>query len=138
MCIWICCCCCCFLLNTAPICHLSKLILLLLLPPLNPYTHVQGKTLQTISLICHLKESHAVTGPSLVICPLSVLYSWCSEIAKWAPSLKHLRFHSSSPESMEIPDLSTFDIIVTTVRWLLFVRLLFPCSIREYFLLLLR
>jgi len=40
-----------------------------------------GKTLQTISLIAHLKEHHAFSGPSLVICPLSVLYSWCNEVS---------------------------------------------------------
>ena len=44
-----------------------------------------GKTLQTISLIAHLKEHHAFSGPSLVICPLSVLYSWCNEVKKHAP-----------------------------------------------------
>jgi len=73
-----------------------------------------GKTLQTISLVCHLKEVHGKTGPSLIICPLSVLYSWCTEIAKWAPSLKCHRFHSSNPESLDLNNLGEFDMIVTT------------------------
>jgi SNF2 family DNA or RNA helicase len=73
-----------------------------------------GKTLQTISLICHIKETCHASGPSVVLCPLSVLYSWCNEIEKWAPSLKFLRFHSSNPESLAIADVGSYDIIVTT------------------------
>ena len=79
-----------------------------------------GKTLQTISLLCHLKEKEGVTGPSLVICPLSVLYSWCNELQKWAPSLKILRFHSSSTEEREAQrqllqqDAQSYDVVITT------------------------
>ena len=56
-----------------------------------------GKTLQTISFISYLKESKQYSGPSLVICPLSVMTSWCSEIPKWAPNLKYIRVHASDP-----------------------------------------
>ena len=80
-----------------------------------------GKTLQTISLIAHLKENHAnFNGPSLVICPLSVLYSWCNEVKKHAPELKHFRFHASDPKEREqqkqimLHDLLQYDIIITT------------------------
>jgi SWI/SNF-related matrix-associated actin-dependent regulator of chromatin subfamily A member 5 len=80
-----------------------------------------GKTLQTISLIAHLKEKNLITsGPSLVICPLSVLYSWCSEVQKHAPSLKHFRLHASDPKEKESQkhimnkDILKYDIIVTT------------------------
>ncbi|GKY98256.1 hypothetical protein MPSEU_000783300 [Mayamaea pseudoterrestris] len=75
-----------------------------------------GKTIQTISLICYLKEHHGLTGPNLIICPMSVLYSWCSEIKKWSPSLKYLRFHSSSTTDASIhnEDLMKYDMIVTT------------------------
>jgi len=76
--------------------------------------------LQTISLLCHLKERNGISGPSLVICPLSVLYSWCNELEKWAPSLKFLRFHSSSPDEREAQkqafqeSATEFDVVVTT------------------------
>lgn len=74
-----------------------------------------GKTLQTISLVCHLKEEHAVTGPSLIVCPLSVLYSWCNEIEKWAPSLKYLRLHISNFDRQGLPEnLGDYDMVVTT------------------------
>ena len=29
-----------------------------------------------------------VSGPHLVVCPLSVLYSWINEFKRWAPNLK--------------------------------------------------
>jgi len=73
-----------------------------------------GKTLQTISLVCHLKEVHEKSGPSLIVCPLSVLTSWSAEIAKWAPSLKFLRLHSSNPESLDASNFAEYDMVVTT------------------------
>jgi SWI/SNF-related matrix-associated actin-dependent regulator of chromatin subfamily A member 5 len=70
--------------------------------------------LQTIALVCHIKETFEKTGPSLIIAPLSVLYSWCDEIQKWAPSVRFLRYHSSNPESMETPDFVKYDMVITT------------------------
>jgi len=84
-----------------------------------------GKTYQTISLICYLKENLKQSGPSLIVCPLSVLSSWEAEFKvrrseerrlersaayhlppqltafcsspsqKWAPSLKTIQFHEN-------------------------------------------
>ncbi len=80
-----------------------------------------GKTLQTISVIAHLKENIPnFDGPSLVICPLSVLYSWCAEVKKHAPTLKCFRFHASDPNEREqqkhtmLHDIMNYDIVVTT------------------------
>ena len=67
-----------------------------------------------------MKETEGVTGPSLVIAPLSVLSSWCNEITKWAPSLRFFRLHASNVEEQndqkrELQDHAhTYDIIVTT------------------------
>lgn len=73
-----------------------------------------GKTLQTLSLICHLKEKWGQSGPSLVVCPLSVLYSWCQEVEKWAPSLKYLRLHVNQASEGQQPDLLQYDVVITT------------------------
>ena len=54
------------------------------------------------------------------MCPLSVLYSWCSELEKWAPSLKVLRLHSSNADDRaqqrkELVDgAQKYDVVVTT------------------------
>lgn len=65
-----------------------------------------GKTLQTLSLIQHIEETHpspvGVARPYLVVCPLSVLGSWCDEARKWTPKLKVLRFHGSTAERNEV------------------------------------
>lgn len=46
-----------------------------------------GKTVQTIALICHLYETKKMTGPFLVVVPLSTLSNWALEFQKWAPEL---------------------------------------------------
>lgn len=79
-----------------------------------------GKTLQTIALLSYLKETHGLNGPSLVICPLSVVYTWCDELKKWNPDLNFLRLHSSSVEEREaqkrrfMETAYEYDVVVTT------------------------
>ena len=79
----------------------------------------KGKTIQSISLVAHLKEQ-GYTGPTLVICPLSVLYSWCAEIKKHAPTLEFFRWHCSDSKEREsqqhhlLRKILDYDIIVTT------------------------
>lgn len=78
-----------------------------------------GKTYQTISLICYLKENLQQVGPSLIVCPLSVLSSWENEFKKWAPSLKLTRFHTSEKyRKLEMENITKnvtkVDAILTT------------------------
>ena len=54
-----------------------------------------GKTLQTISFISYLTFERKVTGPSLVVVPLSVVSSWMLEFSRWAPRLRIVRFHTN-------------------------------------------
>jgi ATP-dependent helicase STH1/SNF2 len=51
-----------------------------------------GKTIQTISLICHLIEKKSVSGPYLIVVPLSVLSNWTMEFEKWAPTVKMVAY----------------------------------------------
>jgi len=44
-----------------------------------------GKTVQTISLICFLREFKQVNGPHLIIMPKSVVGNWLLEFKKWLP-----------------------------------------------------
>ncbi|KAL3918948.1 MAG: hypothetical protein SGILL_004001 [Bacillariaceae sp.] len=79
-----------------------------------------GKTVQTCSLLCYLKETEKKQGPSLVVCPLSVLSSWMKELAFWAPSLNVFRLHNSSGSGQEqarramMDSFVEYDVIVTT------------------------
>jgi len=79
-----------------------------------------GKTLQTIAFLAHLKFVRGVSGPFLVVVPLSVISSWMEELSKWCPDLRAVRLHSSDPSEVKrlkqtkLSDPSTFDIAVTT------------------------
>ncbi|KNC97563.1 uncharacterized protein SPPG_07036 [Spizellomyces punctatus DAOM BR117] len=75
-----------------------------------------GKTLQTLSLFAHIKE-HSNGGPFLVVCPLSVLGSWATEISRWTPSLTSITIHGAQSERARIKSLcltNQYDIYVTT------------------------
>ncbi|HEY9816013.1 MAG TPA: DEAD/DEAH box helicase, partial [Candidatus Obscuribacterales bacterium] len=52
-----------------------------------------GKTIQLIALLLHLKEQGALTAPTLLVCPTSVLGNWEREVKRFAPSLKVLVQH---------------------------------------------
>ena len=82
-----------------------------------------GKTLQTISFLAALKFNRGVSGPFLVVVPLSVLSSWMNEFRKWCPSLRVVRLHSQDKQERErlrkhvLSDLQSFDVIVTTYEY---------------------
>jgi SNF2-related domain/SNF2 Helicase protein/Helicase conserved C-terminal domain len=50
-----------------------------------------GKTIQVIALHLHRRERKA--GPTLVICPASVLGTWARELARFAPEVPVRRYH---------------------------------------------
>ncbi|KAL5718919.1 DNA helicase [Ranunculus cassubicifolius] len=51
-----------------------------------------GKTLQAISFLSYLKVVQKSPGPFLVLCPLSVVDGWISEVDKFCPELRVLRY----------------------------------------------
>jgi SWI/SNF-related matrix-associated actin-dependent regulator of chromatin subfamily A member 5 len=52
-----------------------------------------GKTLQSISILVYMLEYQNITGPHLIVVPKSTLSNWMNEIARWAPTLKPVKFH---------------------------------------------
>jgi superfamily II DNA or RNA helicase len=46
-----------------------------------------GKTLQTLALICHVREQGLSVAPFLVVAPASVVYNWATEAERFAPDL---------------------------------------------------
>ncbi|CAM9280539.1 unnamed protein product [Chrysoparadoxa australica] len=78
-----------------------------------------GKTLQSISFLAYLRDELKVAGPHLIVAPLSVLSNWLSEIERFCPSLRAVRFHGPKEErtrikNEELHDLAEFDVVVTT------------------------
>lgn len=82
-----------------------------------------GKTLQTISLLAHIKERENVSGPHLIVVPKSTLGNWQAELRRWCPSLRPVVFQGSKAERAEFvaehladfdPNAPTFDVLITT------------------------
>jgi|GEM_PF-2134840 len=84
-----------------------------------------GKTLQTIAFLTHLKFEMDVSGPFLVIVPLSVLTAWANEFQRWSPDMKVVKLHSSSKEERDrlkketLNDLEAFDVVITTFEMII-------------------
>ncbi|PLB47204.1 hypothetical protein P170DRAFT_428415 [Aspergillus steynii IBT 23096] len=59
-----------------------------------------GKTIQTLALFQHVRENDLKSdeAPFLVVCPLSVIKTWVSEIEKWTPGLAAIKFHGTAEE----------------------------------------
>ncbi|KAI2509553.1 actin-dependent regulator of chromatin subfamily A [Fragilaria crotonensis] len=83
-----------------------------------------GKTLQSISVLVYMLEYKDVSGPHLIVVPKSTLSNWMNEIARWAPTLKAVKFHGNKEEREEITktlmepaqkdDNRTWNVCVTT------------------------
>ncbi|HET8561561.1 MAG TPA: DEAD/DEAH box helicase [Marmoricola sp.] len=54
-----------------------------------------GKTVMLIALHLHRRERGLATGPTLVVCPASLLGNWEAEIRRFAPDVVVHRFHGA-------------------------------------------
>ncbi|KUL54271.1 DEAD/DEAH box helicase [Streptomyces sp. NRRL S-1521] len=54
-----------------------------------------GKTITLISLHLHRQTQEDSTGPTLVVCPTSLMGNWQREIEKFAPGTRVRRFHGA-------------------------------------------
>ncbi len=52
-----------------------------------------GKTVQLIAFLLHLRHQGHLSGPTLLVCPTSVLGNWEREVRRFAPSLGVLLHH---------------------------------------------
>lgn len=61
-----------------------------------------GKTLQVISLLLKLKNEEKLKLPSLIVVPLTLIFNWEEEFAKFAPSIQVLRYHGSRSDRAKL------------------------------------
>ncbi len=54
-----------------------------------------GKTITLIALHLHRRDRGLAAGPTLVVCPASLLGNWEREVQKFAPEVPTRRFHGS-------------------------------------------
>jgi len=73
-----------------------------------------GKTVQALAWLLHMREQEPQGGPSLVVCPASVVHNWAREAAHFAPALRVLLLTSGSERHALRRDIATHDLIVTT------------------------
>jgi SNF2-related domain/SNF2 Helicase protein/Helicase conserved C-terminal domain len=68
-----------------------------------------GKTIQVIAL--HLHRRDAKAGPTLVVCPASLLGTWEREARRFAPSIPVRRYHGGG---RHLQDLASDEIVLVT------------------------
>lgn len=70
-----------------------------------------GKTITLIALHLHRQTDPSAAGPTLVVCPTSLMGNWQREIEKFAPGTPARRFHGSR---RALDDLSDGEFVLTT------------------------
>jgi SNF2 family DNA or RNA helicase len=76
-----------------------------------------GKTAQLLALLAHERALLPDAGPTLVICPLSVVRNWEREAARFTPDARVLIHHGSDRETASLPERVGGDgaqIVITT------------------------
>lgn len=69
-----------------------------------------GKTVQTIAFLLH----KAKEGPSLVICPASVMLNWANELSRFAPALEVKILNESADRDKMLSKAKAYDVVLTT------------------------
>jgi SNF2 family DNA or RNA helicase len=74
-----------------------------------------GKTVQVIALHLHRRATEPEAGPTLVVCPTSLLGNWQREIERFAPGVPVRRFHGGDRHLDEVTDdevvLATYGVV---------------------------
>ncbi|MEU7517745.1 DEAD/DEAH box helicase [Streptomyces sp. NPDC042898] len=63
-----------------------------------------GKTITVIALHLHRQTDPASAGPTLVVCPTSLMGNWQREIEKFAPGTPVRRFHGAARDLDDVTD----------------------------------
>jgi superfamily II DNA or RNA helicase len=71
-----------------------------------------GKTVQALAWLQHLQEEQGL-GPSLVICPASVVFNWEREANQFTPGLKVLLLTAGEHRHTLRQEIPVHDVIVT-------------------------
>lgn len=72
-----------------------------------------GKTLQALAWIAHLAETDAMGGPTLVVCPASVMHHWAREAKRFTPGLRVMVLESGRERAELRSRVPQQDIVIT-------------------------
>ncbi|MFD5770968.1 SNF2-related protein [Streptomyces sp. NPDC127049] len=70
-----------------------------------------GKTITVIALHLHRQTEPATAGPTLVVCPTSLMGNWQREFERFAPGTRVRRFHGTT---RDLDGLGAGDVVLTT------------------------
>jgi len=75
-----------------------------------------GKTIEFLALLLNLRDNRLLHGPSLLICPMSVVNNWKREAERFTPSLKVMVHHGPGRASGKafVKQAKTHDLVITT------------------------
>lgn len=76
-----------------------------------------GKTVQYIAYLLHVKQHEPQSGPSLLICPTSLIGNWQKELERFAPSLSvylHYGAHRDKHAGSFAANAEGCDLVLTT------------------------
>jgi len=72
-----------------------------------------GKTVQALAWLAHLRAAEPEAGPSLVVCPASVMGNWVREAARFAPALRVLLLERGEGRHALREAMDRHDVVVT-------------------------
>ncbi len=72
-----------------------------------------GKTVEALAWLIHRHEQEPDGGPSLVVCPASVVHNWAREAERFAPGLRVLLLTSGQTRHTLRHEIPAHDLIVT-------------------------
>ena len=100
------------------------------------------QTVQSISLLAYLAETHDIWGPFLVVAPASTLHNWQQELTRFVPNLKALPYWGNvkdratlrkfwSKKEISYNQEAPFHVLITSYQ---LVRKDISCSFKIYIL----
>jgi len=72
-----------------------------------------GKTVQTLAHVAIERAAGRLDHPALVVCPTSVVATWCAEAARFAPDLRVLALHGGDRKE-RFAAIDDSDLVITT------------------------
>lgn len=73
-----------------------------------------GKTVQALAWLQNLREADPDGGPSLVVCPASVVHNWVREALRFTPDLRVLALTAGGERATLLDAAHEHDVLVTT------------------------
>jgi len=73
-----------------------------------------GKTVQALAWLLHLRTQDPAGGPTLVVCPASVVHNWAREAERFAPDLRILLLTSGKERHLQREAVPAHDLVITT------------------------